>query len=128
MMNGTISSRRSELYKSECIREAFRLFMETAHPKVKPRTLSTYCSDALFIWEQLPDSWVWDIVEGKTYSDEEWKLKIQTCIRQDITAARTCPDKDAKSYTGRFWQLILFLRIFDKIEEGRLLTPRRIGA
>lgn len=127
MMPGTILSNRNETYKADFIKSAFRLFMETAHPGVKSRTLSTYCSDALFIWEQFPNSWVWDIVDGKGYSDDVWKEKIQTCIRQDITATRTSPDKDARSYTNRFWQLILFLRILDKIEEGRVPTPRRIG-
>ena len=127
-MNGTILSRRNEVYNSDCIKEAFRSFMHTMHPNVKARTLGTYCSDALFIWEQLPDHWVWSIVEGKNYSDNEWKDMIRAYICRDITAARSKPEKDAKAYTERFWQLIIFLRIFDKIEEGRIPTPRRIGA
>lgn len=126
-MNAIISSRRNESYDLIAIRDAFQIFMEASHPNVKPKTLSTYCSDAFFIWERLPESWVWDIVAGKTYSDAIWKLRLQTCIRRDITAVRTQPDKDARSYTGRFWQLIIFLRIFDKIDEGRLKTPRHIG-
>lgn len=126
-MNGTILSSKNELYDSVHIKSAFDLFMEIANPTVKPKTLKTYCSDAMFIWEQLPDKWVWKIVADTEKSDEEWKDAIFNCIRRDITATRTCPDKDAHSYTRHFWQLIIFLRIFTSIEEGRIATPRRIG-
>jgi hypothetical protein len=126
-MNGTILSSRNESYKAEHIKAAFEKFMCIANPTVKPKTLKTYCSDAMFIWEQLPDKWVWKIVDGVERCDAEWKVLIQTYIRRDITATRTCPDKDARSYTKHFWQLILFLRIFNLIEEGRIATPRRIG-
>lgn len=114
-------------YKAESIRAAFFVFMQQVNPKIKPRTLKTYCSDAMFIWEQLPERWVAEVVDGGEYSDEEWKSKLQNYIRRDITATRSCPDKDAYSYTKHFWQLITFLRILKQIEEGRLGTPRRIG-
>ena len=118
---------QNEVYDATHIRAAFYLYMQETHPTVNSKTLKTYCSDAVFIWAQLPDRWVWDIVDGGEYSDEDWKAKLQTYIRRDITAARTCPDKDARSYTKHFWQLILFLRIFQHIVKGRLAVPRHIG-
>ena len=126
-MSGMILSPKNETYNSEKLRAAFLLFMQHVNPAVKPKTLSTYCSDALFIWSQLPDRWVWQIVDDTTVPDNDWQTRIKNYIRQDITAARSCPDKDARSYTKHFWQLIIFLRIFRCIENGQLATPRRIG-
>lgn len=117
----------NDVYDVGHIRTAFCMFMREINPKLNPRTLKTYCSDALFIWAQLPERWVRQIVEGGEHSDEIWKSKLKSYIRKDITAARTCPDKDARSYTKHFWQLILFLRMLRQIEEGRLGMPRRIG-
>ena len=125
-MNKTVQY-RNEVYDATCIRAAFYTYMHETNPKVNPRTLKTYCSDAVFIWSQLPDQWVWDIVDGGEYSDEEWKARLRTYIRRDITATRTCPDKDARSYTKHSWQLIMFLRIFQNIVKGRLALPRHIG-
>ena len=126
-MNGMILSPENEIYDSENLRAAFLLFMQHVNSTVKPKTLSTYCSDALFIWSQLPDRWVWQIVDDTTISDKDWQARLKNYIRQDITAARSCPDKDARSYTKHFWQLIIFLRIFRCIEKGQQATPRRIG-
>lgn len=115
------------VYDAAHIKDAFCMFMQQANPGIKPKTLKTYCSDALFIWTQLPERWVHEVVAGGEYSDEEWQVKLQTYIRRDITATRSCPDKDARSYTKHFWQLIVFLRILNCIEEGHIATPRRIG-
>lgn len=117
----------NESYNAAHIKDSFYMFMQQANPKIKPKTLKTYCSDALFIWAQLPEKWVQKIVDGGEYTDEEWQSRLRVYIRNDITATRSCPDKDARSYTKHFWQLIMFLRILNCIEEGRIATPRRIG-
>lgn len=125
-MNDVIHTAK-ETYDAAHIRDAFYMFMQQCNTRINPKTLKTYCSDALFIWAQLPERWVQEVVAGGEYSDEEWQNRLRTYIRRDITAARSCPDKDARSYTKHFWQLIIFLRILNRIEEGRLATPRRIG-
>lgn len=125
-MNETVQY-QNEVYDAEHIKTAFYMYMQELNTDVNPKTLKTYCSDAMFIWAQLPDPWVWEIVDGGACSDEEWKSRLQTYIRRDITAVRAYPDKDARSYTKHFWQLITFLRIFQHIVKGRLAVPRRIG-
>ena len=126
-MNGTILSIRNEQYNADSIRESFNLFMRAVNPTLKEKTLRTYCSDAIFIWEQLPSAWVNQLVTDRDKSDKEHQEWLRNLIRSDITATRTNPDKDAKAYTRHFWHLIEFLRIFYLIEDGRLRTPRRIG-
>lgn len=126
-MSGTILSIRNDNYNLDYIKKAFHLFMTLSNPQLKPKTLATYCSDAFYIYDQLPERWVANIITDKEHSDVELQNKLQVYIRNDITGARVCPDKDARSYTKHFWQLITFLRMLYIIEEGRLATPRRIG-
>lgn len=126
-MNGTTLLLRNDVYEIGYIKKAFKEFMEFTCPKLKTQTVSTYCSDAFFILEQLPDKWVKEIVYS-TVGDDELQDKLRTYIRNDITGARVCPDKDARSYTKHFWQLIKFLRILSIAVEGRVALPRRIGA
>ena len=127
-MNGTTLSIRNDVYDLEHIRKAFHAYMVLANPKLKPRTLNTYCSDAFFIFEQLPESWVRHLVADTTTPDADLQKRLQDIILNDITSARTCPEKDAKAYTRHFWHLLEFLRILYTVEEGRIAIPRRIGA
>lgn len=126
-MTGIVLSIRNNTYELGSLKKAFHMFMAYANPTVKARTVTTYCSDAFFILEQLPEKWISVLVLDKEHSDSEIQAKLQTYIRNDITGARTCPEKDARSYTKHFWKLIIFLRMLDVIEEGRLAMPRRIG-
>lgn len=123
-MNGTTLLIKNNEYHSEYIQRAFYLFLSSTKPNIKPRTISTYCSDAFFILEKLPQRWVTSIISDESTDESELKKRLYDIIRRDITATRSCPDKDAKSYTRNFWNLILFLRIICLVDEGKM--PRRI--
>lgn len=124
-MNGTILSIRNDSYRVERVREAFFSFMQEIKPGVKKRTISTYCSDAFFILDNLPDTWLDELVTADESRDVELKKKLHDVIRQDITATRSHPETDARSYLHTFWYLIRFLRMLSVVESGRM--PRRIG-
>ena len=125
-MDGTVLLIKNDLYQVECIRTAFFSFMEQIKPGVKRRTISTYCSDAFFILDSLPNSWLNELVMADESQDLELKKKLHDIIRRDITATRTHPETDARSYLRTFWYLIRFLRMLCVVESGRM--PRRIGA
>ena len=124
-MNGTVLSIRNDSYRIERVREAFFSFMQEIKPGVKKRTISTYCSDAFFILENLPEIWLDELVTADESRDVELKKKLHDVIRQDITATRSHPETDARSYLRTFWYLIRFLRMLSVVESGRM--PRRIG-
>lgn len=125
-MNGTVLLIKNDLYQVECIRTAFFSYMEQIKPGVKKRTISTYCSDAFFILDNLPRSWLNELVMADESQDSELKKKLHDIIQRDITATRTHPETDARSYLRTFWYLIRFLRLLCVVESGRM--PRRIGA
>jgi len=125
-MNGTVLLIKNDLYQVECIRTAFFSYMEQIKPGVKKRTISTYCADAFFILDNLPKSWLNELVTADESQDPELKKKLHDIIRRDITATRTHPEADARSYLHTFWYLIQFLRMLCVVESGRM--PRRIGA
>ena len=124
-MNGTTLSIRNNTYRLEFIKQAFLMFMTQLKPKVTSKTVATYCSDAFFILEQLPGKWLPYLLFNDIHTDATLKEELQQFIRSDITATRSCPDKDARSYTRNFWFLIEFLRLLCVVENGRM--PRRIG-
>lgn len=124
-MNGTVLSIRNDSYQIERVREAFFSFMQEIKPGVKKRTISTYCSDAFFILDNLPETWLDELVTSDGSRDVELKKKLHDVIKQDITAARSHPETDARSYLHTFWYLIRFLRMLSVVESGRM--PRRIG-
>jgi hypothetical protein len=99
--------------------------MQEIKPGVKKRTISTYCSDAFFILDNLPETWLDELVTADESRDVELKRKLHDVIRQDITATRSHPETDARSYLHTFWYLIRFLRMLSVVESGRM--PRRIG-
>lgn len=101
------------------------MFMSSVKPQVKSKTLCTYCSDAFFILDKLPGKWLPYLLFNDVHSDATLKEQLEHLIRTDITAARSKPDKDARSYTRNFWYLIEFLRMLCVVENGRM--PRRIG-
>ena len=112
-MTGTTLSLKNDVYDVDCIKKAFKEFLSLTCPKLKTQTVSTYCSDAFFILEQ--------------FGDDKLQDKLRIYIRNDITGARVCPDKDARSYTKHFWHLIRFLRILSTAVDGRVALPRRVG-
>lgn len=124
-MNGTVLSIRNDSYQIERVREAFFSFMQEIKPGVKKRTISTYCSDAFFILDNLPETWLDELVTADESRDVELKKKLHGVIKQDITATRSHPETDARSYLHTFWYLIRFLRMLSVVESGRM--PRRIG-
>lgn len=124
-MNGTVLLIRNDYYKVEAVRDAFFSFMQEIKPGVKRRTISTYCSDAFFILDNIPHSWLNELVTADVSRDVELKKKLHDIIRRDITATRSHPDTDARSYLHTFWYLVRFLRILCVVESGRM--PRRIG-
>ena len=124
-MNGTVLSIRDDSYQIERVREAFFSFMQEIKPGVKKRTISTYCSDAFFILDNLPETWLDELVTADESRDVELKKKLHAVIKQDITATRSHPETDARSYLHTFWYLIRFLRMLSVVESGRM--PRRIG-
>lgn len=124
-MNGTVLSIRNDSYQIERVREAFFSFMQEIKPGVKKRTISTYCSDAFFILDNLPETWLDELVTADESRDAELKKKLHDVIKQDITATRSHPETDARSYLHTFWYLIRFLRMLSVVESGRM--PRRIG-
>ncbi len=124
-MSGTVLSIRNDSYQIERVREAFFSFMQEIKPGVKKRTISTYCSDAFFILDNLPETWLDELVTADESRDVELKKKLHGVIKQDITATRSHPETDARSYLHTFWYLIRFLRMLSVVESGRM--PRRIG-
>lgn len=124
-MNGTVLSIRNDSYQIERVREAFFSFMQEIKPGVKKRTISTYCSDAFFILDNLPETWLDELVTSDESRDVVLKKKLHDVIKQDITATRSHPETDARSYLHTFWYLIRFLRMLSVVESGRM--PRRIG-
>lgn len=126
-MNQSTLMIKDEAYSLDSVKHAFLIYMTTLNPKVKTKTLQTYCSDAFFIYEQLPIRWLEGIVDNSDTTDADLKEHLYVLIRNDITATRQFPDKDARSYLRRFWQLVEFLRMICVLEEGHLALPRRIG-
>lgn len=124
-MTGTILLIKNDYYKVEAVRDAFFSFMQEIKPGVKRRTISTYCSDAFFILDNIPNSWLNELVTADINREVELKKKLHDIIRRDITAARSHPETDARSYLHTFWYLVRFLRILCVVESGRM--PRRIG-
>ena len=124
MMSGNTLSIRNNVFVLDMLQQAFFMFLSNIKPNVKSKTISTYCSDAFFILDKLPDKWVPYLLFNSVHSDETLKSELQQFIRKDITTARSCPDKDARSYTRNFWYLIEFLRMLCVIENARM--TRRI--
>lgn len=107
------------------LKSAYQMYLKSIYPKAKPGTIRTYCSDAFFIYNQLPLDWVLDYISNPK-NDNENRLRLRTLIRNDITATRSHPDKDASSYNKSFWNFIGFLRMAAVLFESRLALPRRI--
>lgn len=124
-MNGTVLLIRNDFYRVDCVRDAFFSFMEQIKPGVKRRTISTYCSDAFFILDNLPGVWLNELVTADESRDAELKKKLHDIVLRDITATRSHPETGARSYLHTFWYLIRFLRMLCVVESGSM--PRRIG-
>lgn len=119
-MSGMRLSIAKREYRRDNLERAFFMFMTQVKPKVRIRTIGTYCSDAFFILDRLPRKWVDFLLFDIKHSDADKQASLRGLIRQEVTACRTNPDKDARSYTRTFWYLVEFLRMVCVIEDGRM--------
>jgi len=109
-------------YKIAGLKQAYKLYLEMANPRMVASTINTWVSNAFWLSHVWTEQEFMDKLQCDDYNREEL---IEELTLTELST-RKFPEKDAKGYIRAFDELRKFISLICAIEAARKREPRCI--